>query len=55
MKQVKINGEVVNFSRMEENPTLTEGIDHNFLGYSSVYWDENGIRKILSKPAKFYK
>lgn len=50
-----INGVIREFSRFDERQTLTEVVDHNFLGYSDKYLDEFGNLVTLSQPAKFYK
>jgi hypothetical protein len=54
MKQVRIKGQLVNYSSVDTRQTLTEEVNPNFLGYSKEYWID-GKRYELSQPAKFYK
>lgn len=54
MKQVLINGQLVPFSRMDVQVTLTEEVNPNFLGYSSVYYIDGKEHRSTS-PLKFYR
>ncbi len=54
MKQVEINGNLIEFTVMEEGNTLKENVDPRFIGYSKVYF-VNGNRHELEKPAKFFR
>jgi len=54
MKQVFINGKLVEFSRMESTAVLTEEINPNFIGYASEYYEDGKLIK-LGKSIKFYK
>ena len=54
MKQVLINGQLVSFDRMDSKQSLTEEVNHNFLGYSSVYYIDG--KEIKTQfPIKFYR
>jgi hypothetical protein len=54
MKQVLINGSLVNFTVMSTTQTLTEEVNPNFLGYSKEYYI-NGNKHISPTPIKFYR
>lgn len=54
MKQVKIKGQLVDYSTVDTRQSLTEEINPNFLGYAKEYWVD-GKKYELSKPAKFYR
>jgi len=54
MKQVMIEGKLVEFSTFDSRQTLTEEVNPNFIGYFTTYY-ENGVEKHLPKPAKFYR
>ena len=54
MKQVNINGSLVNFTVMSTTQTLTEEVNPNFLGYSKEYYID-GIKYTSSTPIKFYR
>ena len=54
MKQVKIGGQLVEFSSLDQRQSLTEEVNPNFLGYFKEYYID-GVLVTLDKPAKFYK
>ena len=54
MKQVKIGGQLVEFSSLDQRQSLTEEVNPNFLGYFKEYYIDGALVK-LDKPAKFYK
>lgn len=54
MKQVLINGQLVEFSRYDTAQALTEEVNPNFLGYSTKYYI-NGKEFTVDRPIKFYK
>lgn len=54
MKQVMINGSLVNFTVMSTTQTLTEEVNPNFLGYSKEYYI-NGQKHESLNPIKFYR
>jgi len=54
MKQVLIEGSLVNFSSMSADQTLTEERNPNFLGYSKIYYI-NGQKHESLRPIKFYR
>lgn len=54
MKQVKIGGQLVEFSSLDQRQNLTEERNPNFLGYFSEYYINGALVK-LNSPAKFYK
>ena len=54
MKQVLINGQLVPFDRMDSKQSLTEEVNHNFLGYSNTYYID-GQEYNSPTPLKFYK
>ena len=54
MKQVKINGQLIEFTRLDQRQSLTEEVNPNFLGYFKEYYID-GALITLETPAKFYK
>ncbi len=54
MKQVKIGGQLVEFSSLDQRQSLTEEVNPNFLGYFKEYYID-GVLVTLDKPTKFYK
>ena len=54
MKQVKINGSLVNFTVMSSTQSLNEEVNPNFLGYSKEYYID-GIKYESNYPIKFYR
>ena len=54
MKQVLINGQLVEFTTLDQRQTLTEEKNPNFLGYSNIYYID-GKEFTTDKLIKFYK
>ena len=54
MKQVLINGQLLPFDRMDSKQSLTEEVNHNFIGYSNTYYID-GQKYNSPTPLKFYK
>jgi hypothetical protein len=54
MKQVEIGGQLVQFQTMKNDSVMTESKEHNFIGYSKVYFID-GQRYESSTPLKFYR
>jgi len=53
-KQVEINGQLVPFNMMKTDSVMTESKEHNFIGYSKIYFID-GQRYESSTPLKFYR